>query len=96
MGAYIIRRLLQAVLIIILVSILTFLMLRIMPGDPIMLYMQASDIQGMTEEEIGQLRLRFGRIPITLTGSSRGQPLESTARRTVAPGGRFWKMDWEM
>ena len=60
MGAYIIRRLIQAVIIIILVSAITFFMLRIMPGDPIMLYMQEIDIQGMTEEEIGQLRVRFG------------------------------------
>jgi len=36
-GAYIIRRLLQGILIIFLVSVITFVIMRLLPGDPVQL-----------------------------------------------------------
>jgi peptide/nickel transport system permease protein len=60
MTAYIIRRLLQGVLVLIIVSILIFLIMRLLPGDPLMLYVGKSQIENITPEDLQTLKVQFG------------------------------------
>ncbi len=60
MQTYIIRRLLQILLVLLLVTILVFLMVRLLPGDPIMLYMTLQDMEIMSQEQIDTIRHELG------------------------------------
>ncbi|MBN1188687.1 MAG: ABC transporter permease [Dehalococcoidales bacterium] len=61
MTNYIIRRLLMGILIIILVSLIIFFVIRLLPGDPLIIYMGQQAAQGqITEEQIEFLRHQFG------------------------------------
>ena len=60
MITYIIRRLLICALIILLVSILVFLVMRLLPGDPIMLYVTKNELGSMSPERIEEIRHEFG------------------------------------
>jgi peptide/nickel transport system permease protein len=51
MGTYIIRRLIIAVVILILVSMITFFSLRLLPGDPIVIYLGQQAAQGLISDE---------------------------------------------
>ena len=44
MGAYIIRRLIMAVIIVVIVTAMVFLVMRMMPGDPILFYLSQNDL----------------------------------------------------
>jgi peptide/nickel transport system permease protein len=57
---FIIRRIYQAVIVLILVSIIVFLVMRILPGDPIRMLVTSNESQEFTEEQITQLRHQFG------------------------------------
>jgi len=60
MGAYIIRRLAQGLFVLILVSILLFLIMRLLPGDPLLLYITQNDIDDLSEAKLDALRAEFG------------------------------------
>ncbi len=60
MTTYIIRRLLQGILVLIIVSIFIFLVMRLLPGDPLMLYIAQSQIQNISPEDLAKLRAQFG------------------------------------
>jgi peptide/nickel transport system permease protein len=60
MTTYIIRRLLQGVLVLIIVSIFIFLVMRLLPGDPLMLYVAQSQIQNISPEDLARLEAQFG------------------------------------
>ena len=61
MIAYIIRRLFMAVIIIILVTILVFSAIRLLPGDPLIIFLgQSANIAQMPQERIDQLRHEYG------------------------------------
>jgi peptide/nickel transport system permease protein len=60
MTTYIIRRLLQGVLVLIIVSIFIFLVMRLLPGDPLMLYIAQSQIQNISLEDLARLKHQFG------------------------------------
>ncbi len=60
MTAYIIRRMILAVVVLLLVSIFVFLALRLLPGDPVLMYMSASSVQQITEEQLDLVRHEFG------------------------------------
>jgi len=60
MTTYIIRRLILAVIVLILVSVFVFLAMRLLPGDPILMYVSASSVQEITEEQLDALRHEFG------------------------------------
>jgi len=61
MTTYIIRRILQALLVLILVTIIVFFVIRLLPGDPLLIYIgQQSTMQAMDESQIEQLRIEFG------------------------------------
>jgi peptide/nickel transport system permease protein len=60
MVTYIIRRLIQAVIVLILITLLVFFAMRILPGDPLMIYITEQDISLITPEMEAQLRHEFG------------------------------------
>jgi peptide/nickel transport system permease protein len=61
MGTYIIRRLIIAVVILILVSMITFFSLRLLPGDPIIIYVGQAAAQGtISQEQIDFIRKQYG------------------------------------
>jgi len=60
MISYIIRRLIQALIVVFIVTILVFVTLRLMPGDPILLYIGENQAAHMTLEEINAVRHEFG------------------------------------
>jgi peptide/nickel transport system permease protein len=60
MTAYIIRRLLMGVIVLILVTFLVFLIMRLLPGDPLVLYLSENDINNLTEQQLADMRHEFG------------------------------------
>jgi peptide/nickel transport system permease protein len=56
---YILSRLLQGVLVIFLISIVTFVVMRFMPGDPVRLLLGDGQIQ-ITEEQMQAIRAKWG------------------------------------
>ncbi|OGO21505.1 MAG: peptide ABC transporter [Chloroflexi bacterium RBG_16_50_9] len=60
MATYIVRRLLIGVLILIMVTVLVFIVMRFLPGDPLMLYVSQSDVNVASPEQLEKLRLEFG------------------------------------
>lgn len=61
MKTYIIRRLVQAVFVMLLSTIITFCIMRLLPGDPILLYVSQDEYSRTTsQEDIDALRKKFG------------------------------------
>ena len=60
MVAYIIRRLIQGVIVIIIASIMVFLVMRLLPSDPALLYISELELKEMTPEMLQELRAEFG------------------------------------
>jgi peptide/nickel transport system permease protein len=61
MTAYIIRRLIQALVVIIIVTLLVFFIMRLLPGDPLMLYLsETQSLETMPPEAVEKLRHEFG------------------------------------
>jgi len=60
MTTYILRRLIQGIFVIILATIVIFIAMRILPGDPLMIYIVEQDISFITPELEKQLRHKFG------------------------------------
>jgi peptide/nickel transport system permease protein len=60
MGTYIIRRILQMILILLLVTVMVFLMVRLLPGDPILMFLSSQDLNQITQEQIDYLRHDLG------------------------------------
>jgi peptide/nickel transport system permease protein len=60
MIAYISRRFIQAVFVLLLVSVIVFLALRLLPGDPIYLLMTSEEVSSRPAEEIQVLRHEYG------------------------------------
>ncbi len=60
MTAYIIRRLILAVIVLVLVSMFVFLAMRLLPGDPVLMFVSSSSVQEITDEQLESLRHEFG------------------------------------
>ena len=60
MSAYIIRRLLLGVIILVLVTLLVFLAMRLLPGDPLIIYVSQSQVELYTAEQLDVLRHELG------------------------------------
>lgn len=57
---YIIRRLGLCIVLILFVTLIVFLCMHLLPGDPIMVYMSVEELQGLSPEELIQLRHELG------------------------------------
>ena len=60
MTAYIIRRLMLGVIILLLVTMLVFLAMRLLPGDPLIIFISQSQIETYTLEQLAELRHEYG------------------------------------
>jgi peptide/nickel transport system permease protein len=60
MTTYIIRRLLHAVLLILILSLIVFLVMRLLPGDPVLMLITGDELAQTSEERLAQLRHEFG------------------------------------
>ncbi len=60
MATYISRRLIQAVIVLIIVSLLVFVVIRLLPGDPILIYLSQEEMETLTQEEVDRTRHEFG------------------------------------
>src|SRR5512137_1718043 len=60
MTNFIIRRLLQLVLVLLLITMLVFLMVRLLPGDPILMYMSQQNMEILNQEQIDVIRHDLG------------------------------------
>jgi peptide/nickel transport system permease protein len=57
---YIIRRVILAIIVVLVVSIITFLGMRMLPGDPILMIVTSDKLQTLTEEQVDLLRDEYG------------------------------------
>ncbi len=62
MTAYIVRRLLQMIVVLILVTLMVFFVMRLTPGDPVYLYIarSGSNLQTLTQEQLDSVRHEYG------------------------------------
>lgn len=60
MTAYIIRRLLLAIFCLFMVTLVVFFAIRLLPGDPITIYIGQSSLIGLSTESIEKMRQEFG------------------------------------
>ena len=60
MGTFLIVRLVQAVIVVLLVTIIVFIGIRLLPGDPLLMLYNANDIREFTEEEKAAIRAEAG------------------------------------
>jgi peptide/nickel transport system permease protein len=60
MGTYIVRRVLQMILIMLLVTVMVFLMVRLLPGDPILMFLSSQDLEQITQDQVDHLRHELG------------------------------------
>ncbi len=56
MGSYIIRRVVQSIIVILIVTIMVFIGMRLLPGDPIFMLFNPNQLQNMTQEELDKIR----------------------------------------
>ena len=56
MVSYVIRRLLQSIVVILVVTVMVFFSMRLLPGDPIYMMINPNQMQYMTQEQIDQIR----------------------------------------
>jgi peptide/nickel transport system permease protein len=59
-GAYVLRRILHGLVVIVLVSLGTFFMMRVIPGDPLDIYIHEKEISGLSKEDKEALRSKLG------------------------------------
>jgi peptide/nickel transport system permease protein len=57
---FLIRRIIQSLVVLILVSIIVFVSMRLLPGDPIRMLITQNDQSTYSEEQVEQLRHEFG------------------------------------
>jgi peptide/nickel transport system permease protein len=60
MTNYIIRRLGEAVLLLLILSLLIFLVMRLLPGDPVLMLITGDELAETSGEKLAQLRHEFG------------------------------------
>jgi len=60
MAAYIVRRFLLAIIVLVIVSLLVFFAVRLLPGDPILMYLTQGAAASLTPEQIEAARHELG------------------------------------
>jgi peptide/nickel transport system permease protein len=57
---YILRRIIQAFIVLVLVTVIVFFAMRLLPGDPIYMILTAGQMSNVTEEQVQALRHEYG------------------------------------
>jgi peptide/nickel transport system permease protein len=60
MGSFLIQRLFQTVIVVVIVSIIVFLAMRILPGDPILVYIEPDQLYQYSQADLDALRKELG------------------------------------
>ena len=61
MKTYIIQRMIQAAVVLILVTLIVFFVMRLLPGDPLIIYIaMTAEVEAMPPEMLDELRREFG------------------------------------
>ena len=60
MSTYIVRRLIQAVIVFFLITLLVFLVMRLLPGDPIYMIISRAASETATEMQLDKIRQEYG------------------------------------
>ena len=60
MTTFIIRRLIQGLIVLLVVTILVFGVMRFLPGDPLMLYVAQNQLENISSEQMDKLKHEFG------------------------------------
>ncbi len=60
MGFFIVRRLIQAIFIILLVTLIVFFVMRFLPADPVLVYVSQDTLTAASAEQIAAIRHEFG------------------------------------
>jgi peptide/nickel transport system permease protein len=61
MTTYIVRRLLQMLLVLVIITLLIFFVMRLIPGDPLLIYLTRSgNLENLNFEQLEQLRHEYG------------------------------------
>jgi peptide/nickel transport system permease protein len=60
MAAFIVRRLFQCIIVLLLVTAIVFIAIRMLPGDPLLLLVSATDTAEFTQEQLDELRIQYG------------------------------------
>jgi peptide/nickel transport system permease protein len=60
MTTYIIRRLLQGIIVLLIVSLFIFLVMRLLPGDPLTLFMAQAELEKASPEDLLALKQLYG------------------------------------
>lgn len=60
MTTYLIRRLIQAVFVLLLLTFIVYGVMRFVPGDPLLMYLSATDIQSLSPERLAAARHELG------------------------------------
>ncbi|HSW57247.1 MAG TPA: ABC transporter permease [Dehalococcoidales bacterium] len=60
MGTYLVRRLILMVVVILIVTLIVFFMVRLLPGDPILMYLTRQDVEQFTIEQVDLMRKELG------------------------------------
>jgi peptide/nickel transport system permease protein len=61
MTTYVIRRLIIAVFVLVIVTLIVFFVMRLLPGDPLVIFLgRSAGISGMSPEQLEYLRVQYG------------------------------------
>jgi peptide/nickel transport system permease protein len=60
MQTFILRRLFQGVTVLLLLTFLVFLVMRLLPGDPVLLYYAQGEVASFTPEQLDAVRAEYG------------------------------------
>jgi peptide/nickel transport system permease protein len=60
MVAYIVRRLIQSIFVVLLVTIMVFVGMRMLPGDPLLMLFNPNALESFSEEQLDQIRREAG------------------------------------
>lgn len=60
MATYVVRRLLMGLIVLVIVSLLVFFAMRLLPGDPITMFVTETQSKEFTERQIAEIKAQFG------------------------------------
>jgi peptide/nickel transport system permease protein len=60
MASFLVRRLFQCAIILLIVTVIVFVAVRLLPGDPLLLLISATDTAEFSQEQLAELRIQYG------------------------------------
>jgi peptide/nickel transport system permease protein len=60
MTTFLVRRLLMGIIVILIVTVMVFLFIRLLPGDPLVMYMTGADINELSQQQMDEMKAKFG------------------------------------